>query len=231
MLEAVGLPDVNWILSAYPHQLSGGMKQRAMIAMALLCDPVLLVADEPTTALDVTIQAQILALLSDLRRTFDLAVMLITHNLGVVAHTCERLAVLYAGRVVESGPTDAVFTRRIIPTRGPAGRHPYAGHARETARGHPGSVPADPGAFAAARLRRAVRSPSTAAWKELLRCVCWRQARPAPVFWTGRARWRHDGAGVPCVAIRPIGQLRRSTHPPSWKSAPSPSTSSFPAAG
>ena len=139
-----------------------------MIAMALLCEPALLVADEPTTALDVTIQAQILALLSDLRRTFDLAVMLITHNLGVVAHTCDRLAVLYAGRVVESGPTDAVFTDAASSLHArPAGRHPYAGHARETARGHPRQRARqsrrDP---RAARLRRAARSPSTAAWQE-----------------------------------------------------------------
>ena len=116
MLVAVGLPDPDWILSAYAHHLSGGMKQRAMIAMALLCQPSLIVADEPTTALDVTIQAQVLALLRELRRQFDVAVLLITHNLGVVAYTCDRLAVLYAGRVVETGPTGAVFT---------APHHPY----------------------------------------------------------------------------------------------------------
>ena len=99
MLNAVGLPDVKRMLAAYPHQLSGGQQQRVMIAMALSCEPRLLIADEPTTALDVTIQAQILRLLRDLQTQFDFSVILITHNLGVVAQTCDRLAVLYAGRV------------------------------------------------------------------------------------------------------------------------------------
>jgi peptide/nickel transport system ATP-binding protein len=125
------------------------MKQRAMIAMALLCEPALLIADEPTTALDVTIQAQILALLSDLRRTFDLAVLLITHNLGVVAHTCDRLAVLYAGRVVESGPTEAVFTAPDHPyTRGLLAAIPTAATRGQPLAAIPGTVPANPGALA-----------------------------------------------------------------------------------
>ncbi len=103
MLQAVGLPDVGRIYASYPHQLSGGQQQRVMIAMALACRPHLLVADEPTTALDVTIQAQILRLLRSLQEKFDISIILITHNLGVVAQTCDRLAVLYAGYVVESG--------------------------------------------------------------------------------------------------------------------------------
>ena len=115
MLGAVGLPDVKRILDSYPHQLSGGMQQRVMIAMALSCRPRLLIADEPTTALDVTIQAQILRLLRDLQSKFDFSVILITHNLGVVAQTCDRLAVLYAGRVAETGTTREVFTNPQHP--------------------------------------------------------------------------------------------------------------------
>lgn len=147
MLAAVGLPDPEWILGSYPHHLSGGMKQRAMIAMALLCQPSLIVADEPTTALDVTIQAQVLALLRELRRQFDVAVLLITHNLGVVAYTCDRLAVLYAGRVVETGPTGAVFTAPHHPyTRGLLAAIPRAGSKGAALVAIPGSVPANPGA-------------------------------------------------------------------------------------
>ncbi len=146
MLTAVGLPDVERILASYPHQLSGGMQQRVMIAMALSCRPQLLIADEPTTALDVTIQAQILMLLRELQRKFHVAVILITHNLGVVAHTCDRLAVLYAGRVVEMGSTRAIFESPQHPyTLGLMNAIPRIG-----SRGHPlvaipGSVPVDIG--------------------------------------------------------------------------------------
>jgi oligopeptide/dipeptide ABC transporter ATP-binding protein len=119
MLNAVGLPDVKRMLAAYPHQLSGGQQQRVMIAMALSCEPRLLIADEPTTALDVTIQAQILRLLRELQTQFDFSVILITHNLGVVAQTCDRLAVLYAGRVAEIGSTNDIFNDPQHPyTRG-----------------------------------------------------------------------------------------------------------------
>ncbi|WP_299819185.1 oligopeptide/dipeptide ABC transporter ATP-binding protein [uncultured Jannaschia sp.] len=109
MLEAVRIPDAEGRLAMYPHEFSGGMRQRIMIAMALLCRPALLIADEPTTALDVTVQAQIMDLLADIRREFDTAIILITHDLGVVAGACERTMVMYGGRVMESGPTDAVF--------------------------------------------------------------------------------------------------------------------------
>ena len=119
ILTRVGLPDARSRLKQYPHQLSGGLRQRAMIAMALACEPELLIADEPTTALDVTIQAQILALLDHLREEMGLAVLFITHNLGIVAQTAHRVAVMYAGLVVETAPTQALFKNPGHPyTRG-----------------------------------------------------------------------------------------------------------------
>lgn len=109
MLRLVGLPRAEEIMDEYPHQLSGGMRQRVMIAMALICEPNVLIADEPTTALDVTIQAQILKLVKDLNERLDTAVLLITHDLGVVAETCSRVIVMYAGKVVEEGPVGEIF--------------------------------------------------------------------------------------------------------------------------
>ena len=148
MLDAVGLPDVNRILSSYPHQLSGGQQQRVMIAMALSCHPKLLIADEPTTALDVTIQAQILKLLRDLQKQFDISVILITHNLGVVAQTCDRLAVLYAGRVAEMGTTQDIFKNPQHPyTRGLMNAIPRPGSRGKKMAAIPGTVPSNPGAL------------------------------------------------------------------------------------
>jgi peptide/nickel transport system ATP-binding protein len=148
MLDAVGLPDVNRILSSYPHQLSGGQQQRVMIAMALSCHPKLLIADEPTTALDVTIQAQILRLLRDLQKQFDISVILITHNLGVVAQTCDRLAVLYAGRVAEMGTTQEIFKNPQHPyTRGLMNAIPRPGSRGKKMAAIPGTVPSNPGAL------------------------------------------------------------------------------------
>lgn len=119
MYKAVGLPNPARIFSAYPHNLSGGMQQRAMIAMALACEAELLIADEPTTALDVTVQAQILALLAELRQTQRLSILLITHDLGIVAETCDRVAVAYAGQIVETGHVDDVLYNPQHPyTRG-----------------------------------------------------------------------------------------------------------------
>jgi len=119
MLRLVKIPSPETRLDEYPHQLSGGMRQRVMIAMALACDPKILIADEPTTALDVTIQAQILDLLRDLRERTGTAIMLITHDLGVVAETTERVVVMYAGRKVEEAPVEALFEEPLHPyTRG-----------------------------------------------------------------------------------------------------------------
>jgi peptide/nickel transport system ATP-binding protein len=109
VLHLVGMPNPAERLSTYPHQLSGGLRQRVMIAIALACEPTLLIADEPTTALDVTIQAQILNLLDDLRRRLHMAVLLITHDLGVIAGRADRVAVMYAGKLVEEAPTEELY--------------------------------------------------------------------------------------------------------------------------
>ena len=109
MLEAVGLPSPERRLKQYPHELSGGMRQRVMIAIAMCCKPELLIADEPTTALDVTIQAQILELMMELKEKLGMAIIMITHDLGVVASMCDRIAVMYAGKVVEYGTTEDIF--------------------------------------------------------------------------------------------------------------------------
>ena len=119
VLARVGLPEAERRLRQYPHQLSGGLRQRALLAMALACEPELLIADEPTTALDVTIQAQILALLANLKADLGLAVLFITHNLGIVAQTADRVAMMYAGLLVEQAPTAALFKNPAHPyTRG-----------------------------------------------------------------------------------------------------------------
>lgn len=114
MLETVGISADR--ADEYPHQFSGGMKQRVVIALALACAPDLLIADEPTTALDVTIQAQVLDLIRELKRTYNMAMILVTHDLGVVAETCDKVAVVYAGQIVESGTREEIFLQP---------RHPY----------------------------------------------------------------------------------------------------------
>jgi oligopeptide transport system ATP-binding protein len=129
LLDLVGIPSARDRLGDYQHQFSGGMRQRVMIAMALSCDPKLLIADEPTTALDVTIQAQILDLIRRLREQLGMAVILITHDLGVAAGTCDRINVMYAGRIVESGPVDDLFERPAMPyTRGLLASMPRLDH-------------------------------------------------------------------------------------------------------
>ena len=115
LLELVGVPDASRRLGDYPHQFSGGMRQRVMIAMALACNPAMIIADEPTTALDVTIQAQVLNVLTRLRTEFDLAVLIITHDLGLVAGFADRVAVMYAGRIVEVGPTEELLSDPTHP--------------------------------------------------------------------------------------------------------------------
>lgn len=109
LLKLVGIPDAERRVSDYPHQFSGGMQQRIMIAMGLACNPALLIADEPTTSVDVTVQAQLLEIINNLRTKFGTAVIIITHNLGVVARYVDRVNVMYAGRLVESGPTDVIY--------------------------------------------------------------------------------------------------------------------------
>jgi len=115
VLDLVGIPSPRERVHAYPHEFSGGMRQRAAIAMALACEPRLLIADEPTTALDVTVQAQVLTLLRDLQQRFGMAMLFITHNLGVVADICDRVAVMYAGQIVEVAEVDSLFARPAHP--------------------------------------------------------------------------------------------------------------------
>ncbi len=146
MLAAVGLPDVERIYNSYPHQLSGGMIQRVMIALALACEHSLIIADEPTTALDVTIQAQILRLMRELQQKLDISMILITHNLGVIAEMCDRLMVLYAGRAVEMGITEAIFSSPCHPyTRGLMNAIPRPSSRGSELAAIPGTVPSDPG--------------------------------------------------------------------------------------
>ena len=144
MLRLVRLADPQRRLDEYPHQLSGGMRQRVMIAMALACDPDLVIADEPTTALDVTIQAQILDLLADLRHRLRAAILLITHDLGVVAETCDEVAVMYAGKIVEQASAAELFARPLHPyTIGLLASRPQPGQRRtERLQTIPGMVPA-----------------------------------------------------------------------------------------
>ena len=159
MLDLVGIPEAARRFDMYPHEFSGGMRQRVMIAMALLCEPDLLIADEPTTALDVTVQAQILELLGRLKRELGMAIALITHDLGVVAGLCERVMVMYAGRVVETAPAADLFRDPQHPyTQGPAALDAAARRAacRPSSSRSPASRPT------CRRCRRAACSPTAA---------------------------------------------------------------------
>lgn len=142
MLDRVRIPSPEVRIDSYPHQLSGGMRQRAMIAMALSCQPKLLIADEPTTALDVTIQAQVLRLLKEIQKEMGMAVMLITHDLGVVSEIADRVAVMYAGRIVESAPIEAIFRQMRHPyTKGLLESIPQLEEKRRRLNAIPGQVP------------------------------------------------------------------------------------------
>lgn len=142
LLDLVGIPDAARRLDAYPHELSGGQNQRVMIAIALAGQPELLVADEPTTALDVTIQAQILELLQSIRRQLGMALVLISHDLGVIAEACERVAVMYAGRIVEEAPAVRLFQSAAHPyTQGLIGALPPMDGPRQRLAAIPGGVP------------------------------------------------------------------------------------------
>ena len=193
LLESVGIPDAKRRVRQYPHELSGGMRQRATIAMALACDPVLLIADEPTTALDVTIQAQILDLLQRLQRERGMAILFVTHNLGVVAEIAHRVAVMYAGRIVEEGQTEAVFRNPRHPyTRGLLASMPRLGEATrmrqagEQLYAIPGVVPGltrmPSGCAFAPRCAHAIQACSEAvpvlervAANHASRCIRWRE--------------------------------------------------------
>jgi oligopeptide/dipeptide ABC transporter ATP-binding protein len=187
LLDRVRISDARARLASYPHELSGGMRQRVMIAMALLCDPELLIADEPTTALDVTVQAQILELLSELRRERGLSILLVTHDLGVVATTCDRVLVMYAGRVVELAPAAELFARPL---------HPYTAALMQ-------SLPrldAEPGA----------RLESIAGMPPRLDQGAFRECSFAP-----RCRYVHDACRVadPPLTEAAPGRLRRCVLP------------------
>ena len=142
LLELVGIPEAGKRVDEYPHQLSGGMRQRVMIAMALAGDPELLIADEPTTALDVTIQAQILDLMNQLKKETGTSILFITHDLGVVAEVCDDVAVMYCGRVVERGDVKTIFANPSHPyTKGLLGSIPRLGDAGKELKSIPGNVP------------------------------------------------------------------------------------------
>ena len=188
LLDLVGIPDARRRLASYPHQLSGGMRQRAMIAIALACEPAVLIADEPTTALDVTVQAQILELLRELQSRTGMALIFITHNLGVVAEMADRVIVMYAGRVVEQAPLNALFMRPLMPyTDGLLRSVPRLTGLRQPLTAIPGNVPdptaLPPGCSFAPRCGHAqpdrcdvaVPALDSADTEHLVRCVRWRE--------------------------------------------------------
>jgi oligopeptide transport system ATP-binding protein len=190
-LDAVKIPDASRRLDCYPHEFSGGMRQRVMIAMALLCEPELLIADEPTTALDVTVQAQILALLRELQRDRDTAIIMITHDLGVVAGLCDEVMVMYGGMVMEHAPTDDLFSQ---PT------HPYT-------RGLLAAIPrlhTDVENCVSSRLVAIPRTPPQAS----------HQLKACP--FAPRCNWATDRCReeVPIIGSMPGSSVRRACHYP-----------------
>lgn len=183
MLQTVGIPRPHEVIDEYPHQLSGGMRQRVMIAMGLACNPDILIADEPTTALDVTIQAQILELMKRLQEQFDMAILLITHDLGVVAEVCDRVIVMYAGQIVEEAPVLTLFESPNHPyTKGLIASTPKIGEGKERLHTIEGTVPQlsemPKGCRFATRCsevtERCIReSPPLVELSEQVRCRCW----------------------------------------------------------
>ena len=201
MLDAVRIPDAKGRVHLYPHEFSGGMRQRVMIAMALLCKPELLIADEPTTALDVTVQAQIMQLLADLQREFGMAMILITHDLGVVAGSCEKVVVMYGGRIREASPVLPLYDAPAHPyTQGLLEAIPRVDQKGDRLSAIPGSPP------------NMSRPPLGCAFEP--RCpyrldICWRDDPPLVPFEPGRERachvpvaevWAHH-TNVPAVTL------------------------------
>jgi peptide/nickel transport system ATP-binding protein/oligopeptide transport system ATP-binding protein len=189
MLDLVGIPEPTTRVDNYPHEMSGGMRQRAMIAMALACEPRILIADEPTTALDVTIQAQMLELMADLQKKLGMAIIFITHDLGVVAEVADRVVVMYAAQVVETASVEDIFANPRMPyTAGLMNSIPRLGSSINKTRleAIPGSVPALTNlpqgcrfhprcAFATAQCTAAEPALETAGDGHLIRCVRWRE--------------------------------------------------------
>lgn len=183
MLQTVGIPRPHEVINEYPHQLSGGMRQRVMIAMGLACNPDILIADEPTTALDVTIQAQILELMKKLQEQFDMAILLITHDLGVVAEVCDRVIVMYAGQIVEEAPVITLFETPSHPyTKGLIASTPKIGDEKDRLHTIEGTVPQLSAMPKGCRFstrclevtERCMReSPPLVELSEHVRCRCW----------------------------------------------------------
>ncbi len=175
MLERVYMPDPANVMGRFPHQISGGQQQRVVIAMALLNNPALLIMDEPTTALDVTVEAAVLDLIADLRRDFDTAIMFISHNLGVVARVCNRVGVMYAGEMVERAPVDEIFAnaRNIRIRRVCSAVCPRWGPIKRAACSIPSAGVCLPQTTArrAAFLTHAATMPKPAAWTSARRCA------------------------------------------------------------
>ena len=187
MLSQVGIPDPERVLKNYPHQLSGGMSQRVMIAMAMSCNPQMLIADEPTTALDVTIQAQILELMKKIQQEEGMSILLITHDLGVVAEMCTRVIVMYAGEIVEEAPVEELFNHPTHPyTEGLIASVPKLGSGVKVLPSIPGSVPdlsmLPKGCRFAPRCKYATErcrneEPDLFQISANQKCRCWRQER------------------------------------------------------
>ena len=210
VLDAVGIPNARTRARDFPHQFSGGMRQRAMIAMALVHNPAVLIADEPTTALDVTVQAQILELIDKVKRDFDIGVILITHDLGVVAETAQSVMVMYAGRAVEHGPADRgvrepaapvhVGTARVDAEHREQGRQPARDRGLASLR--------DPPAAGLCRSIRAVRTASSRATRSVRRSRRWRAGTSTPATSTRTTKRQHLGV----ARGRAAGQERMSAN-------------------